>query len=145
MAVDGFFLKGQATSYDVIVSDKVGKVLTGGDLAGPGVVVTQDYLRELERKHFMELVHDKRTMARIETMLKTGRPLREQPLKGQTAQKLREDADRPGFIARAITNPIKGVFNKLTHKAVNDNTTALERDTKAKVNWPNVTPPKKTP
>ncbi|MCC7036343.1 MAG: hypothetical protein IT560_03450, partial [Alphaproteobacteria bacterium] len=145
MAVDGFFLKGQATSYDVIVSDKVGKVLTGGDLAGPGVVVTQDYLRELERKHFMELVHDKRTMARIETMLKTGRPLRETPLKGQTAQKLREDADRPGFIARAITNPIKGVFNKLTHKAVNDNTTALERDTKAKVNWPNVTPPKKTP
>lgn len=138
MAVDGFYLKGQATPYDVVVSDKVAKVLTGGEQAGPGVVVTQDYLRDLERKHFMELLHDKRTQARVETMLKTGKPLREKPIAGKRAQDLREEADRPSLLARVITNPIKGVFNKLTHKAVNDNTTALVRDTKAKVNWPNI-------
>ena len=136
MAVDGFFLKGQATPYDVVVSDKVSKVLTGGDQAGPNVIVTQDHLRALERKHFMELIHDKRTQARVETMLKTGKPLREKPIAGKRAQTLRDEADRPSFLARVVTNPIKGVFNKLTHKAVNDNTSALERDTKAKVNWP---------
>lgn len=142
MAVDGFFLKGQATPYDVVVSDKVAKVLTGGDKADPTVTVTQDQLRELERKHFMELVRDKRTQARIETMLRTGKPLREKPLEGKRAQDLREEADRPGLLARVVTNPIKGLFNKLTHKAVNDNTMTFERDTKAKVNWPNI-PPKK--
>lgn len=142
MAVDGFFLKGQATPYDVVVSDKVAKVLSGGDQAGPNTIVTQDYLRELERKHFMELIHDKRTQARVETMLRTGKPLREKPIDGKRAQQLRDEADRPSLLARVITNPIKGVFNKLTHKAVNDNTTQLERDTKAKVNWPGI-PPKK--
>lgn len=143
MAVDGFYLKGQATPYDVVVSDKVGKVLTGGDKAGPNVVVTQDYLRELERKHFMELIHDKRTMARVETMLKTGKPLREGPLEGNPrAQEIRDEADKPGFFTRAIVNPIKHVFNKVTRRnAVNDNI-QLEKDTKAKVNWPSVKPPK---
>ena len=143
MAFYGVYLTGQATPYDVVVSDKVGKVLTGGDQAGPGVVVTQDYLRELERKHFMELIHDKRTMARVETMLKTGKPLREGPLEGNPrAQDLREEADKPGFFARAIINPIKNVFNKVTRRnAVNDNI-VLERDTKAKVNWPTPKPPK---
>lgn len=142
MAVDGFFLKGAATPYDVVVSDKVGKVISGGDKAGPNVKVSQDYLRELERKHFMELVRDDRTMARIMTMLKTGKPLREPPLQGKRAQQLRDEADKPSFLARVVQNPIKGVFNKFTHKAVNDNASPLVRDTKAKVNWPEQKPPK---
>ncbi len=137
MAVDGFFAKGAATSYDVIVSDKVAQVLTGGDKAGPGVVVTQDYLRSLEHKNFMALVHDPRTVKRISAILNTGKPLREPPMPNVRAQDLREAADRPGFLARTIINPLKNAFNKVTHRhPVNDN--ALERDTKAKVNWPNV-------
>ena len=77
------------------------------------------------------------TVKRISAILNTGKPLREPPLPGVRAQDLREQADRPGFLARAVFNPLKNAFNKVTHrKPVNDN--ALERDTKAKVNWPNV-------
>jgi len=142
MAVDGFFLKGQATSYDVVVSDKVGRVLTGGDKAGPGVKVSQDYLRALERKHFMELVHDPRTVARIETMLKTGKPLREKPVSGLRAQQLRDDAEhKDGFFARVVTNPLRRVFGKAAHKPANDNA-GLVPDKKAKMNWPNIKKPK---
>jgi len=142
MAVDGFYLKGQATPYDVVVSGKVGEVLTGGDKAGPGVKVSQDYLRELERKHFMELVHDPRTVARIETMLKTGKPLREKPVAGVRAQQLREEADKPGFFARVVTNPLRRVFGKAAKPPANDNK-GLTADKKAQVNWPHIKQPKK--
>ncbi|HEX2751618.1 MAG TPA: 3-hydroxyacyl-CoA dehydrogenase NAD-binding domain-containing protein [Alphaproteobacteria bacterium] len=142
MAVDGFFLKGQATSYDVVVSDKVGRVLTGGDKAGPGVKVSQDYLRALERKHFMELVHDPRTVARIETMLKTGKPLREKPVAGLRAQQLRDDAEhKDGFFARVVTKPLRRIFGKAADKPANDNA-GLTPDKKAKMNWPTIKKPK---
>lgn len=142
MAVDGFYLKGQATPYDVVVSGKVGSVLTGGDKAGPGVKVSQDYLRELERKHFMELVRDPRTVARIETMLKTGKPLREKPIAGVRAQQLREEAEqKSGFFARVVTNPLRRVFGKAADKPANDNK-GLTRDKKAQMNWPNIKKPK---
>lgn len=136
MAVDGFYLKGAATSYDVVVSDKMAKVMTGGDKAGPGVLVSQDYLRQLERENFMALVHDKRTIARIEKMVKTGKPLREPPSPGIRAQDLREKADKPGFVAR-LFSPLKTTFNKVVHrqKPSNDNA-GLTKDTKAKMNWP---------
>lgn len=138
MAVDGFYLKGQATPYDVVVSDKVAKVLTGGDKAGPGVIITQDYLRALERENFMALVRDPRTVARIETILKTGKPLREPPLKTfKRAEDLRQEADRPGLLKRLFVNPVKNVFNKVCHRQeANDN--QLKRDPKAQVNWPRI-------
>lgn len=118
LAVEGFYQKGMATTYDVIVSDRVGRVLTGGDQAGPGVVLTQDYIRALERKYFMELLHDKRTIARIDTILKTGKPLREPPVPGSLASALlAEVAERAA--------------------GVNDNG-QLEKDTRPRVNWPKV-------
>lgn len=144
MAVDGFYLKGQATPYDVVVSSKVGDVLTGGDKAGPGVTVSQDYLRELERKKFMELVHDPRTIARIESILKTGKPLREKPIAGKRANDLRKEADAqsPGLFARMVKNPLRRIFGKAAGKpAANDNA-GLTPDKKAQVNWPNIGKPK---
>ncbi len=82
MAVDGFYMRGLATTYDVVVSDRVATVLTGGDAAGPGVKLTQDYVRGLERENFMALLHDARTVARIESIIKSGKPLREKPEPG---------------------------------------------------------------
>jgi hypothetical protein len=99
-------------------------------------------LRELERKHFMELVHDPRTVARIETMLKTGKPLREKPVAGVRAQQLREEADKPGFFARVVTNPLRRVFGKAAKPPANDNK-GLTADKKAQVNWPQIKQPKK--
>jgi 3-hydroxyacyl-CoA dehydrogenase len=42
----------------------------------PGSVVNEKWLLDLERKNFVELAKMEKTQARIENMLKTGKPLR---------------------------------------------------------------------
>jgi 3-hydroxyacyl-CoA dehydrogenase len=136
MAVDGAYLKGAATTYDVVVSDRVARVLTGGEQAGPGALITQDRLRELEFEHFMALVHDPRTVARIESMIKAGKPLREAPDAKETAITLRDSAEqKPSFLSRIPI--LRNIFGAHCKKdAANDN--GVVRDTKAKMNWPNI-------
>lgn len=63
------------TDYDKVVAEKVAYVMSGGDLSEPQEV-PEDYLLRLEREAFMELLEDERTQARIEHMLKKGKPLR---------------------------------------------------------------------
>ncbi|GAB5409891.1 MAG: 3-hydroxyacyl-CoA dehydrogenase/enoyl-CoA hydratase family protein [Balneolaceae bacterium] len=64
-----------ATDYDKVISGRVSYVLSGGDLSEPQKV-NEDYLFKLEREAIIECLKDKRTHARIEHMLKTGKPLR---------------------------------------------------------------------
>lgn len=94
LAVDDFYAKGFATSYDVVISSEVAKVLTAGAKSETAIEVTQDQLRELERAGFMKLIKDPRTQARLESMVKSGKPLREKPVPGQTAAQLRAEFDR---------------------------------------------------
>ena len=47
----------------------------GGDIEA-GSLVDEQWLLDLERRHFMELLATQKTQARIEHMLKTGKPLR---------------------------------------------------------------------
>ncbi len=63
------------TPHDQTVSLALAKVLTGGnvDIADP---VSEKDLMKLERAAFMELVKTTPTLARIEHMLDTGKPLR---------------------------------------------------------------------
>lgn len=75
MAAEGFHKRGLATDYDMVVSDALAGVLTGGE-ADPVDTVTEEDLLALERAAFMTRVHDKRTLARVEAMLETGKPLR---------------------------------------------------------------------
>lgn len=63
------------TDYDEVVAEKVAYIMSGGDLSEPQDV-PEDYLLRLEREAFLELLEDERTQARIEHMLKTGKPLR---------------------------------------------------------------------
>lgn len=64
-----------ATEYDQVVSGRVANVLSGGNLSEPQEV-PEDYLLKLEREAILTCLKDKRTHARIEHMLKTGKPLR---------------------------------------------------------------------
>ena len=75
LAVEGFRMLGKALPHDVTVSKALGSVLCGGDtdLTSP---VTEKQVLEMEKREFMKLVHTPETVARIETMLKTGKPLR---------------------------------------------------------------------
>ncbi|MET0366156.1 MAG: 3-hydroxyacyl-CoA dehydrogenase family protein, partial [Sphingobium sp.] len=75
LAVDSFHKQGKATDYDRVVSDTLAEVLSGGDADLVDTVTEQDLLA-LERKGFMTRVRDPRTIARVEQMLTTGKPLR---------------------------------------------------------------------
>jgi 3-hydroxyacyl-CoA dehydrogenase len=75
MAAEGFHKRGMATDYDMVVSDRLAVVLSGGE-ADLVDTVTEDQLLTLERKTFLAAVKDPRTIARVETMMLTGKPLR---------------------------------------------------------------------
>jgi 3-hydroxyacyl-CoA dehydrogenase len=75
MGIRAFHLLGKATDYDVEVSEKLAFVLSGGnsDITSP---LTEDDMLALELEAFLALVKQPGTLARLEHMLKTGRPLR---------------------------------------------------------------------
>ncbi|VWX54357.1 3-hydroxyacyl-CoA dehydrogenase/enoyl-CoA hydratase family protein [Novosphingobium sp. 9U] len=75
MAAEGFRKRGMATDYDMVVSDSLATVLSGGEHDYVDTVTEADLLT-LERQEFMQRVRDKRTVARVEHMLETGKPLR---------------------------------------------------------------------
>lgn len=75
MAAQGFRQRGLATDYDLVVSGSLATVLTGGD-ADPVDNVSEADLSKLEHDQFMTRLRDPRTLARIEQMLETGKPLR---------------------------------------------------------------------
>jgi 3-hydroxyacyl-CoA dehydrogenase len=76
MAVSDFHKNGKATAYDVVVSSHLAEVLSGGKNADWTQPMTEDDLLKLERSQFMDLLHQDRTLDRIEHMLDTGKPLR---------------------------------------------------------------------
>ena len=75
MAVDGFRKSGMATPHDEVVANKLARVVTGGD-TDPTLTVSEDELSRLEREAFLALIQTEGTLARIEHMLETGKPLR---------------------------------------------------------------------
>lgn len=75
MAAEGFHKRGLATDYDLVVSDSFAEVLSGGAADVIDTVSEADLLG-LERAVFMKRVRDPRTIARVEHMLETGKPLR---------------------------------------------------------------------
>ena len=74
-AVAGFRKLGVATPHDVVVAGELARVLTGGDTDIVDTV-KESRLLELERESFMRLLKTSGTLARIEHMLETGKPLR---------------------------------------------------------------------
>jgi 3-hydroxyacyl-CoA dehydrogenase len=75
MAVHDFVTAGRATPYDVVVSDALAVVLTGGDVDYADTL-SEDDISKLERKAFIGLCKQDGTVDRIEQMLTTGKPLR---------------------------------------------------------------------
>ncbi|MBC7844239.1 MAG: hypothetical protein H7099_18150 [Gemmatimonadaceae bacterium] len=66
---------GKVTAHDQVVVDHLATVLTGGDTDG-ATPISEAALLDLERAQFMQLAHTSGTLARIEHMLATGKPLR---------------------------------------------------------------------
>jgi len=66
---------GFISEHDYDIGCRVADTLCGGDVEA-GSLVDETWLLDLERKHFMELLATNKTQARIEHMLKSGKPLR---------------------------------------------------------------------
>ncbi len=75
MAVDGFVKLGRVTPHDLVVASALAEVLSGGDTDVTEPLTEKDLLA-LELKHFMRLARHPDTLARMEHMLETGKPLR---------------------------------------------------------------------
>ena len=75
MALEGFVKNGKATAHDEVICTKLASVLTGGD-TDVTEEVSEQHLLDLEHDYFMELVHTKGTIDRIQHMLETNKPLR---------------------------------------------------------------------
>lgn len=75
LVVQGLARSGKATPHDVVVAGALAEVLSGGetDITQP---VREEDLLALERRSFMRLARHPATVARIEHMLETGKPLR---------------------------------------------------------------------
>ncbi|MEJ5053297.1 3-hydroxyacyl-CoA dehydrogenase/enoyl-CoA hydratase family protein [Sphingobacterium sp. MYb382] len=63
------------SDHDKKISEKLGWVLCGGNLSAP-TEVSEQYLLDLERKAFLELAAERKTLERIQHMLTKGKPLR---------------------------------------------------------------------
>ncbi|MBT8317141.1 MAG: 3-hydroxyacyl-CoA dehydrogenase/enoyl-CoA hydratase family protein [Lutibacter sp.] len=64
-----------ASEHDKKIANKLGYVMAGGDLSEP-TYVSEQYLLDIEREAIMSLFTERKTLERIEHMLKTGKPLR---------------------------------------------------------------------
>ncbi len=63
------------SEHDKKISEKLGWVMCGGDLSMP-TEVSEQYLLDLERKAFLELCAERKSLERIQHMLTKGKPLR---------------------------------------------------------------------
>ncbi|HQW83444.1 MAG TPA: 3-hydroxyacyl-CoA dehydrogenase/enoyl-CoA hydratase family protein [Ferruginibacter sp.] len=73
--INGMWRANYATDHDVTVGKKLAYVMCGGDLSEP-TLVSEQYLLDLERETFLSLTGEKKTLERIQSILKTGKPLR---------------------------------------------------------------------
>jgi 3-hydroxyacyl-CoA dehydrogenase len=66
---------GFITEFEEKLGRRIAGVITGGDVA-PGTIVTEQWLLDLEREAFLSLCGERKTVERIQHMLKKGKPLR---------------------------------------------------------------------
>jgi 3-hydroxyacyl-CoA dehydrogenase len=75
MAVDAQALMGRVTPHDAVVCEALARTLSGGG-HDHTVETSEEEVLRLEREAFMALLKTPGTLARVEHMLETGRPLR---------------------------------------------------------------------
>ncbi|MFI5186112.1 MAG: 3-hydroxyacyl-CoA dehydrogenase/enoyl-CoA hydratase family protein [Chitinophagales bacterium] len=73
--INGMWRANYATDHDVVVAKKLAYVMCGGDLSEP-TLVNEQYLLDLEREAFLSLCGERKTLERIQSVLKGGKPVR---------------------------------------------------------------------
>jgi 3-hydroxyacyl-CoA dehydrogenase len=73
--INGMWRANYATDHDALVARKLAYVMCGGDLSEQSLV-SEQYLLDLEKEAFLSLCGEKKTLERIQGVLKTGKPVR---------------------------------------------------------------------
>lgn len=73
--VAAFNVGGYASDHDMKIAKKIAYVMCGGDLSSE-TKVSEQYLLDLEREAFLSLCGEKKSLERIQSILTSGKPLR---------------------------------------------------------------------
>ncbi len=74
-AIWGLEQAGWASKHDAVVAGRLAWLMCGGDLTEP-TWVPEQYMLDLERKVFIELCHEPKTLERMAHLLQYNKPLR---------------------------------------------------------------------
>lgn len=64
------------SEHDKLIAEKLGFVMAGGDISSPLTEVSEEYLLDIERRAFVELCTQKKTLERMQSLITTGKILR---------------------------------------------------------------------
>ena len=73
--INGMHVGNYISEHDVKIAKKLAYVMCGGDLSQP-TLVSEQYLLNLEREAFLSLCGEKKTLERLQSVLTTGKPVR---------------------------------------------------------------------
>jgi len=76
VGADGFTTANYMSEHDRLIAEKLGMVLAGGEVSEAMTEVSEQYLLNLERKAFMELCMQRKTLERIQSLISSGKILR---------------------------------------------------------------------
>ncbi len=66
---------GYISEHDRKIGRELARILSGGDVPGP-TTVSEQHILDLERESFLRLCGERKTLERMQAILKTGKPLR---------------------------------------------------------------------
>ena len=75
VGADSMLAGNYISEHDKLISEKLGYIMCGGNLSSP-TEVSEQYLLDLEREVFLSLCTEKKTLLRMESLIKTGKILR---------------------------------------------------------------------
>ncbi len=76
VGADGFTVAEYMSEHDKLIAEKLGYVMAGGDISQALTEVTEQYLLQLERKAFLELCMQRKTLERMQSLIVSGKIIR---------------------------------------------------------------------
>jgi len=76
VGADGFTTGNYMSEHDKLIAEKLGYVMAGGAISSAMTEVSEQYLLDLERRAFLELCTQRKTLERIQSIITKGKILR---------------------------------------------------------------------
>lgn len=76
VGADGFTVGNYMSEHDKLIAEKLGYVMAGGEISQALTEVSEQYLLDLERRAFLELCMQRKTLERMQSLITKGKILR---------------------------------------------------------------------